>query len=385
MHINRRQLLGLGMLLAGASSWVVGKDIPGQASLFLSAAADAADGHWVYGFTLTQTNAEQVFKTALPARAHHIAVNAQYGFFVVVARRPGTWMVLADLHTGNVIRQIQVPANRHLFGHGVFSADGRFFYTTESDFADMQGDSGRVVVWEVTGEDGVATLTRMQEFPTFGVGPHELILLPDTQTLVVANGGIRTHPDHDRDNLNIDSMLPSLVYLNRYSGELLEQQFLPSQFQQASIRHLDVNADGMVVMAMQFEGEPFMEVPLLATHLRGQPLQLILAPPDVQVQMHQYVGSVRFSLDGRYFAAGCPLGNMVTFWDSHSGSMINSIRARDGCGVCATETGFVFSTGTGRVAHIDLASGTVTEHEAPEFNQLLWDNHLSSVAIELSA
>ena len=65
--------------------------------------------------------------------------------------------------------------------------------------------------------------------------------------------------------------------------------------------------------------------------------------------------------------------------------MINSIRARDGCGVCATETGFVFSTGTGRVAHIDLASGTVTEHEAPEFNQLLWDNHLSSVAIELSA
>ena len=32
------------------------------------------------------------------------------------------------------------------------------------------------------------------ELPSDGIGPHEATLMPDGKTLVVANGGIRTHP-----------------------------------------------------------------------------------------------------------------------------------------------------------------------------------------------
>jgi uncharacterized protein len=378
MKLNRRQVLGLGALLLGSPAFVAAKHGPGQ-PLMLSAASDANDKHWVLGFTLTETGATEVFRSALPERAHHIPVNQQFGFFVVVARRPGTWLSLGDLATGTIFREFRVPADRHVFGHGIFAADGRQFYTTESDFEDQQGDNGRVVVWDVSGEGSSANLTRVKEFPSYGVGPHELLLMPDNETLVIANGGIRTHPSHDRDNLNVDTMLPSLVYLDRQSGELLEQQFLPQEFHQASIRHLDVNSAGRVILGMQFEGEPFLEVPLVATHQRGEPLRLLLAPAEVQVQMKQYVGSIRYAEDGRHFVASCPVGNLLTFWDGDTGTMVNSIRARDGCGVCATETGFVFSTGTGRLADIDLASGVVTEHEEPQLRQLFWDNHLSAV------
>ena len=382
MKMKRRQLLGLGALLLGSPAFVVAKQSPEQAPLLLSAASDADDKHWVLGFALTETGVTTVFKSALPQRAHHIAVNQQRGFFVVVARRPGTWLSLGDQVTGTLFREIHVPADRHVFGHGVFAADGNYFYTTESDFEDMQGDSGRVVVWEVSGEGASANLTRVKEFPSYGVGPHELLLMPDNETLAIANGGIRTHPSHDRDNLNIDNMLPSLVYLNRQNGELLEQQFLPQEFHQASIRHMDVNSAGRIIMGMQFEGEPFLEVPLVATHQRGEALQLLLAPPEVQVQMKQYVGSMRYAEDGRHFVASCPVGNLLTFWDSDSGVMVNSIRARDGCGVCATETGFVFSTGTGRIAYIELATGLVTEHEDSQLQQLFWDNHLSAAGVK---
>jgi hypothetical protein len=378
MKLNRRQILGLGALLLGAPTFVAAKHKSGLAPLVLSAASDADDNHWVLGFTLTETGATQVFKSALPERAHHIAVNEQRGFFVVVARRPGTWLSLGDLATGVVFHEVRVPVDRHVFGHGVFVADGGRFYTTESDFEDQHGDSGRVVAWEVSGEGSSATLTRVQEFPSYGVGPHELLLMPDNETLAVANGGIRTHPAHDRDNLNIETMLPSLVYLDRHNGKLLEQQFLPQEFHQASIRHLDVNSAGRVIVGMQFEGEPFLEVPLIATHQRGEALRLLLAPTDVQVQMKQYVGSMRFAKDDRHFVASCPVGNLLTFWDSDSGTMVSSIRARDGCGVCATETGFVFSTGTGRLAHIELATGVVTEHEELLLQHLFWDNHLST-------
>src|SRR5687768_10051506 len=117
MKLNRRQLLGLGTLLLGAPALVTAKQGAEQSPLFLSAASDADDKHWVLGFALTTTGVTTVFKSALPKRAHHIAVNQQRGFFVVVARRPGTWLSLGDLTTGTLFRDIHVPADRHLFGH----------------------------------------------------------------------------------------------------------------------------------------------------------------------------------------------------------------------------------------------------------------------------
>ncbi len=39
-----------------------------------------------------------------------------------------------------------------------------------------------------------------------------------------------------------------------------------------------MNAHGQVVMGMQFHGEPFERVPLLATHEQEQPLRPLYAP-----------------------------------------------------------------------------------------------------------
>ena len=66
-------------------------------------------------------------------------------------------------------------------------------------------------------EDGYR---QIGEFASQGIGPHELVLMPDGGTLAVANGGIRTHPDNDRAMLNLDTMQPSLAYLDLASGRL---------------------------------------------------------------------------------------------------------------------------------------------------------------------
>jgi hypothetical protein len=374
--LNRRQVLGLGALLCAPMQAVFAA--ANRQPLLISAASDGDDKHWVIGLRANAAGGlDTAFKHQLPERAHHIALNVERGFYVVLARRPGTWMMLGDLATGALHTEIRVPADRHLFGHGVFASDD-LFYTTESDFEDMTGDSGRVTEWQVTGEGATAKLERVREFPSYGVGPHELLLHPDGDTLIIANGGIRTYPTHDRDNLNVDTMQPSLAYIDRNSGALLEQHYMPDEFHQSGIRHLDVNADGLVALAMQFEGEPFMDVPLLATHRRGEELRLLKAAPELQPQMMQYVGALRFDAGGRFFAASCPKGNMITFWDAAAGTLLHSTRARDGCGVCAVQDGFVFSTGTGRIAHIDLAANAVTDYEtAAEAAHVFWDNHMS--------
>lgn len=377
LALNRRQVLGLGALLCAPGKAVFAD---GQEPLLISGASDGDDRHWVIGLRINDTGIETAFKHQLPARAHHIAIDSERGIYIVVARRPGTWLMLGDLKTGALHSEIRVPADRHLFGHGVFSAEHDLFYTTESDFENMTGDSGLIVEWRVLGSGMNARIERLREFPSYGVGPHELLLHPDGDTLIIANGGIRTHPARDRENLNVDTMQPSLAYADRRSGELLEQHHMPEEFHQSGIRHMDVNADGLVAIAMQFEGEPFIDAPLLATHRRGEQLRLLKAAPELQPQLKQYIGALRYDGGGRYFAASAPKGNLITFWDAEAGTLLHTTRARDGCGVCAVQNGFVFSTGTGRVAHIDLASDTVTELESSGELKVFWDNHMSTLA-----
>lgn len=390
LQIQRRQLC----LLLGASLFTrpvfatssfsaldTGQNI---GSIFLSAASNSNDEHWVSGFTLNENSAKIHFKIALPGRAHHIAVHAQRGVFVVVARRPGRYLLVGNLHTGKILQSLTVPENRHLFGHGVFSAAGDYFYTTESAYQDQQEDNGRVAVWRARGKAGSFSLGRLQDFSSHGVGPHELLLMPEQNALVIANGGIRTHPDSGREKLNLDSMHSSLVYLNPENGHLLEKHQLAEEFHQASIRHLDVNSRGQVVLGMQYQGEPFDNVPLVASHQRGQTLKLLKVPLSIQQQMQQYVGSIRFDLSGQFIAASCPRGNKITFWNAESGEYIESARSRDGCGVCATDDGFIFTAGTGRITHYNLLKNELNRLDSLNNDtneKIFWDNHLTSASL----
>jgi len=348
--------------------------------LYLSAASDAQNRHWVIGFSENELTVSEKFRHQLPARAHHIAVHKALGIYIVIARRPGNYLWVGDLATGSKLGEFTVPDDRHLYGHGVFTRDGSRFFTTENAWQMVNGDGGRIAVWSVTRDGRSVTMTRDLEFPSYGTGPHELLLKEDAKVLVVANGGIRTHPDSGREMLNLESMQPSLAYISVGDGQLLEQHFLKSDFHRASIRHLDINEHGQVVMGMQFHGEPFDRVPLLATHEQGQSLRPLYAPDFEQGQMAQYVGSVRYDVSGRYFAASCPRGNMITFWDAESGVMLDSVRSRDGCGVCAESNGFLFTAGTGRLSLYDLELNKLTSLDT-DISKVFWDNHLSIAAV----
>jgi hypothetical protein len=116
------------------------------------------------------------------------------------------------------------------------------------------------------------------EFASHGVGPHEVTLMPDGATLVAANGGIRTHPDRERAKLNLDTMAPSLAYLDLASGRLCDAFGLAPRLHRLSIRHLAVNQDGLVAAAMQYEGSKRDRVPLVGLH-DGGAIRLLEARP----------------------------------------------------------------------------------------------------------
>jgi len=306
----------------------------------------------------------------LPARGHAVAIDTEQRRAAVFARRPGEFVWIVDLHTGQVLQRINAAPGRHFYGHGLFTADGALLLCSENAYASGVGVIG---LYDAQGD-----YRRVGELPSHGVGPHEIRMLADGRSLLVANGGIRTHPDLPRIKSNLTSMRPNLAYLDLASGELLHRCEPDKRWHQLSIRHIDVAASGRMAVAMQFEGPPQLLPPLIAIQQADGPLQMLSAPPEIQRRLRNYCGSVAFSDDGERFAVSSPRGGVVTYW-SAAGDYLGLHEQTDACGISRAIGGsgdFFVSDGGGELVHVNDRL-VVSERRA--FSNWCWDNHLSTL------
>jgi hypothetical protein len=364
--LDRRQLLLGGSVLVAALALRAGQARGSEGALFVSCRVDAEAQYHVTGI---DQNGHVRFDLPLPERGHGVAFRPGADEGVVFARRPGRFAVAFDPVAGIALRRLDAAAGRHFYGHGAFSPDGRYLFTSENDFG-----AGRGVLGVRDATDGYR---QVGELPSFGVGPHEVVLMPDGATLAVANGGIRTHPDRDRAMLNLDSMAPSLAYLDLEGGKLRADYRLPEEHHQLSIRHLAVLGTGSVAIAMQYEGDIRDHVPLVGVH-DGDRIRLLEAPAAVQAQMRQYALSVAVDRGGSLIAASAPRGNLITFWDAAEGVYLTSTMVADGCGVAPTERPgeFLITSGLGQVLRFEPKSARRTLIDLAELPDSSWDNHL---------
>jgi hypothetical protein len=329
---------------------------------FLSCADDRARNHYVVGFDLTGTSR---FKIKLPARGHGYAQHPARTETIVFGRRPGSFAALVDARAGTLVGMIEPPQGRCFYGHGTFSADGDLLFVCEHDDASGNGFIGIY--------DAARGYARVDDFAAGGIGPHEVRLMPDGMTLVVAVGGILT--DQTRDKLNIDVMDPSLAYIDAASGRVIEQVRPPPGWHQLSIRHIDLDAQGRVAVAMQYEGDAGDAVPLAALHARGEKdLRFLRAPEDDEMRLKHYLGDIAFSADGATIAATSPVGSTVALWDARSGDYIEMTDAADSCGIARLGDSFLVSGGDGRLRRL-----RADENKPIAATHWLWDNHFVAI------
>ena len=224
---------------------------------YLSAARIPDGSFRLFGI---DANGEDVFSVLLPGRGHAAAAHPSLAEAIVFARRPGRFALVVDCSRGNSVARLESPPNRHFYGHGAFSAGGNLLFTTENDFESGQG---RIGVWNRS-----LGYRRVGEFSSGGVGPHEIVAVRDAGILVVANGGIETHPETGRQKLNLPFMKPNLAYVAE-SGRIEETLELPDRLN--SIRHLSVGGNGDIEFAMQWQSSPSEAPSLLGLHRRGGP------------------------------------------------------------------------------------------------------------------
>ncbi|SNS53352.1 DUF1513 domain-containing protein [Antarctobacter heliothermus] len=352
---NRRRFLA-GVLAAGACprpTWA-----EAGAPAFLSAAR-ASDGRYL--LCGLRASGEVAFTLPLPDRGHAAAAHPVHPLAVAFARRPGRFAVVLDCVTGQEIARLDAPEGRHFYGHGAFSPDGAHLFTSENAYDAARGVIG---VWSL------ASGKRLTEFASGGVGPHDIKLMPDGQRLVVANGGIETHPDAGRAKLNIPLMEPNLSFLG-LDGAVLDQQALDRPLHKNSIRHLAVAPDGLIGFAMQWQGDLSDDPPLLGLTRLGETPMLVTPPKAQAKRMMGYAGSVALLADHNEVAITSPRGGLAQVFDTDTGALKRSFDMADVCGVAATAQGFVLTSGTGDITH--EAQGWTTSHA------LQWDNHLVPV------
>ena len=376
MEINRRRFIctafaGIGALsLPGVAAAVMenrvlkGENLKSTSSLFLSACDDQAGQHWIGGW---HPDGHSTFRFPVPYRAHAVTVNPLQQSAVFFARRPGTELYVVDLKNQELQQVVSSAHDRHFFGHGVFAADGQYLYTTENAYQQKHG---------VIGVYDTSDYRRIGEFHSGGIGPHQLALLSDGETLVIASGGILTHPDQPRKELNLDTMQSSLIYLDSRSGQVIDQ-FMPS-LAQMSIRHLAVSDKDQVIIGVQFQGARSELLPLVLSHQGETQLQPMIANDSHWLSQNQYIASIAIDNSRQIAVTTSPRGNSISLWDMNSHTLIASHFLKDVAGAefSSATNQFIVSNGGGEVFAINP--------DAPEQlhnyfinRSLRWDNHLA--------
>jgi hypothetical protein len=347
---RRAVLAGLFASLAPRPTWAE------AGSPDFLAAAKAGETYLLCGLTVA---GEEVFALPLPARGHAGAAHPVRPEAVAFTRRPGRHALVIDCRTGAVVRRLEPPPGRAFSGHGTYLAEGALLATCEQEDATS---TGRIGLWDS------AAWRRLGEVPTHGLGPHDLRLMPDGVTLAVANGGIATDAA-DRSKLNLDSMRPSLAYLDGH-GRLLDLVEPPPDLHRLSIRHLAVRGDGLVAFAMQWEGEAEREVPLVGLHRRGSAARFLDAPPSEAGRMQGYAGSVAFDDRGGTLVVTSPRGGRVQRFAA-DGGFLDAVARPDVCGAAPFPGGVLLSDGGGGLVALEDGRPRRLARLARA-----WDNHI---------
>jgi hypothetical protein len=355
------------LLASGAALLLAQRTAQAGGARYLSAAAT-----WTgrYAVVAVSGDGEIAFDLDLADRGHGLAVRPDSSEAICFARRPGAFALVIDAAAGAVVTEIAAAPRRHFSGHGLFVQGGDLLLSTENDEERRQR-----VIGVYDAREGYR---RVGELPTFGIGPHDLALLPDGRTLVVANGGIdKRHDDiGDRDLSNIRS---DLVHLDWQSGKLVERVTLEPNFARLSIRHLAPTEAGDVVAALQDSADvPDLDAPLGFLHRAGGAPRWLAAPEGGWARLRGYCGAAAVDRSAGLIALSSPRGNSVGLWDE-SGAALATLAIHDGCGLSATGTGgeILVSSGSGELFTVSPDAAAPSPRGAA--GAFRFDNHLVRV------
>ena len=371
MISRRRFLVGLTSFtaLGAVTGLPLTRFLSEHSQWLVSAASDKKGNFFVAAFDLA---GQLINKVALPARGHEVrAIKSKPGHALVFARRPGKYVLEIDFIRGVVVREVNVTDENRFYGHGILVDNDSVLVTAENDY---QAGKGLIVLRDNKTQQVIA------QYDSGGVGPHQITLMPSSEgkqstQIVIANGGIQTHPEQGRKKLNLATMKPNLAYMELDNGQVVDKFELDNHH--LSIRHLDVSDKGKVIAGMQYQGASTDEVPLAIAHDGEEKLQFLKAGTDTWRSMKQYTASVCINSKQNLVAITCPKASLLTYWQLDTNEFIASHKLKDGAGATLAANKVYASTGRGRIIS---QRGPLYDYQvSADFEGIRWDNHMAAI------
>ncbi len=332
--------------------------LPSLSYLLLSSVTDKSGQHYVAA--LDQAG-NIYYQLAIPERAHDSLYNTRKREAIYFGRSPSTSTYIVDVASRTMSTIIPASKDRHFYGHGVIDKTNRYLYVVENNTALNQGCIGIY--------DAEDNYKKIDEISSYGVGPHQIALLSDAKTLVVANGGVLK--DSNNNMINRESFNSSLAYIDSQDGCLFASY--PSQFLGNSLRHLTIGKQDQVFVGAQSHSEYIN--PLVFSHRGEDKLSPFIAEDYIWQGHNNYTASLAVCDDT--LVVSSPRGNALSFWDIQNRQFVMKKNYLDVAGIAihsgVNNSELLVSTGQGMLISINdmqLRQRYRTKNSA-------WDNHLS--------
>lgn len=263
---------------------------------------------------------------------------------IALFQKKGSGACEIDLVAGKVLRPIETVPERLFYGHGVFSADGKVLYSTETV---VKSQEGLIVV-----RDG-RSLAIVGELPSHGKNPHDCLLLDDGKTLAITNGG---------GTLDDAASPPNVAYVDIASTKLLERVTFPDA--RINAGHLAVTrARDLVVVSAPRKGLADTEHGGVTIRAAGGAARTMTEPAATVGKLVGETLSVAVHEPSGVAATTTPDGNVLVFWDVKKGTQVRAVDLTAPRGVAVTRDQRHFAVSHGLRGELAFFSTETLERE----------------------
>lgn len=297
---------------------------------------DPATGATRFSFDILDLDVEspEPRRVMLDFLAHGFAVHPRRPGQAALLEKRGPGGAYVDLEERAVIRPIRPMPGHHFYGHGAFSREGDALFAVETD---LGSNGGAISVRDAEGFEVI------DQFPTYGMAPHDCLLIEDGKTLVITNGGGRIGTDD----------FGSVAFVDVASRKLLEEHKISAPAINAG--HVAVGKGReFVVISAPRDGLPEEDIGGVSVRLRGKAIRTAREPSAVTSQMKGESLSVCIHDETRTALVTHPYGDFISFWNMDKGALFATLALPNARGVTLTRDRRYYAVAFGPAASVLL-------------------------------
>lgn len=200
-----------------------------------------------------------LFSCNLPLNSQLISMHNTEPELVIKSKDKPEKLNILDYETQTLVTELRCRTTRTFTGNAIYSKDGTKLFTLEIN---KRSGKGFLTCW-----DRRLDYTKLDEYSSGGLNPTQILRLPESDILAVANAGKLDIKSRSKVTTPVPK-LSNLTFISE-EGDNLETMILEDKYRSNSICSINVRADGLIVFAAQETNGPDYYSTLIGVHRIG--------------------------------------------------------------------------------------------------------------------